>query len=140
MCFNPTKINKHIWHVLKSMCIVAISYAQTRQTRVDNRVHCERTLQINTSPNSTMKTPFLESTLNCGTFNILSYHCCFIWQKLACRVYNSYLRQAIHDIVTSEISIAKMQMAAMFSLDSTVRLMNYPVLLHKCHLQKSMCH
>ena len=44
----------------------------------------------------------------------LSYHRCYIWQKLACRVYYSYLRQAIHGRVTSEVNIAKMQMAAIF--------------------------
>ena len=56
--------------MLKSMCIVAISHAQAQQTRVDNRVHCERKLQINTSPNSTMKSLFLGTTINGGTFNI----------------------------------------------------------------------
>ena len=44
----------------------------------------------------------------------LSYHRCYIWLKSACRVYYSYLRQAIHDIVTSQINIPKMQMAAIF--------------------------
>ena len=49
--------------------------------------------------------------------NLLPYHRCYIWQKLTCRVYYSYLRQAIHDRVTSEVNIPKMQMAAIFSLD-----------------------
>jgi len=44
----------------------SISHVQTQQTRVD----CERTIQINNSPNSTKKSLFLGSTINCGTFNI----------------------------------------------------------------------
>ena len=52
-----------------------------------------------------------------ASYDILSYHCCFIWLKSACRVYYSYLRPAIHDRVTSEVNIAKMQMVAIFSLD-----------------------
>jgi len=44
--------------------------------------------------------------------------------KSNCHVYYSYLRQAIHDRVTSEVNIAKMQMAAIFSLDSKVWLKN----------------
>ena len=46
---------------------------------------------------------------------ILSYHRCFIWQKSAYRVYYSYLRQAIHDIVTSQVNIPIKQIAAVFS-------------------------
>ena len=49
---------------------------------------------------------------------ILSYHRSFNWLKSACRVYYSYLRQAIHGRVTSEVNIAKMQIAAILSLDS----------------------
>jgi len=45
---------------------------------------------------------------------LLSYHRCFICLKSACRVYYSYLQQAIQGIVTSEVNIAKMQMAAIF--------------------------
>ena len=45
---------------------------------------------------------------------ILSCHRCYLWQKSACRVYYSYLRQAIHGRVTSEVNIAKMQLATIF--------------------------
>ena len=45
---------------------------------------------------------------------LLSYHRCFICLKSACRVYSSYLRQAIHGRVMSEVNIAKMQMAIIF--------------------------
>ena len=45
---------------------------------------------------------------------ILSYHCCYIWQKSAWRVYYNYLRQAIHGRVTSQVNIPKMQMAPFF--------------------------
>ena len=62
----------------------------------------------------------------------LSYHRCFIWFKSAFRVYYSYLRQAIHDRVTSEVNISKMQMTAIFSIDSKVWLMNDDVWQHKC--------
>ena len=68
---------------------------------------------------------------NCCANNI-SYHRCCIWQKLACHVYYSYLRQAIHSRVTSEVNIAKIQMANIFSLDSKVWLVSYAVWLHKC--------
>jgi len=46
-------------------------------------------------------------------------------------VYTIAVRQAIHDRVTSEINFAKMQMAAILSLDSSW-LMNDDVWLHKC--------
>ena len=48
----------------------SISHAQTQQTRVDNRVYCECTLQINNSPNSKMNSLFLRSTINGGMLNI----------------------------------------------------------------------
>ena len=57
-----------------------------------------------------------------------------IWQKSACHVYYSYLRQVIHSRVTSEVNIAKVQMAAIFSLDSKVWLVNYAIWLHKVSL------
>ena len=60
--------------------------------------------------------------LHCIDF--LSYYRCFICLKSTCHVYYSYLRQAIHGRVTSEVTIAKMQMAAIFSLDLKVWLMN----------------
>jgi len=60
----------------------------------------------------------------CVKYMHLSYHRCFIWLKSACRVYYRYLRQVIHDIVTSEVIIAKMQMVAIFSIDSNVWLKN----------------
>ena len=44
----------------------------------------------------------------------LSYHQCFICLQSACRVYYSYLQQAIHDKVTSEVNTAKMQMIQKF--------------------------
>ena len=47
-------------------------------------------------------------------------------------IYYSYLWQAIHNRVTSEVNIAKIQMAAIFSLDSKVWLINYAVWLHTC--------
>ena len=72
LSFNPHKINKQIQPVLKTMCIVAISHSQAQQTCVNNRVHCERTLQIITPPNSKMKSLFLGSTINRGTYFILS--------------------------------------------------------------------
>ena len=47
-------------------------------------------------------------------------------------VYVSYLRQAVHGRVTSNVNIANMQKAAIFSLDSKVWLLNYAVWLHTC--------
>jgi len=43
-----------------------------------------------------------------------------------------YGRLIIHSRVTSEVNIAKMHMANIFSLDSKVWLMSYAVWLHKC--------
>ena len=40
--------------------------------------------------------------------------------------------QAINGRVTSQVNIPKMQMAAIFSLDSNVWLMHYAFWLHKC--------
>ena len=60
----------------------------------------------------------IKSMFRDNTPNILSYHRYFIRLKSACRIYYSYLRHAIHGRVTSEINVAKMQSAAIFSLDS----------------------
>jgi len=68
----------------------------------------------------------------CRLFLFWSYDRCFIWLKSACRVYYSYLRQVIHERVTSEVNIATMQMAVIFSLESKVWLMNDAVWQHSC--------
>jgi len=70
----------------------------------------------------------------------LSYQRCFIWLKSACHVYYSFLLQAIHGRVTSEVNIAQMQMVAIFSLGSTVQKFGWWMTLLVCiHVSNNSC-
>ena len=66
-------------------------------------------------------------------FNVLSSNQCSRKSIEYC-IYYSYLLQAIRGRVTSEVNIGKMQMAAIFSLDSKDWRMNYAFWLYKSRL------
>ena len=103
-----------IKYVIQTRCFGIISYFYERKDKFYSCDRCE------------MLSPLINSInyiiVNC--FQHILYY-----PTIAAIVDRN---QAINGRVTSQVNIPKMQMAAIFSLDSNVWLMHYAFWLHKC--------